>query len=182
MKRKFIRYILGIFPAIALFHGAYAQKNLFTIDLNDSTGKEVVLNTKAPATNPPASTSSLNVNAKALKDLRKQYTQAGSAHWSEIESGFLAEFSANDIQTKVFYDLKGRWTGTLRTYQEDKLPANIRHMVKSHYYDYDIFVVNEVRVEDKKVYLVKIEDKKNIKTIRVMDDEMDEYESLKKSN
>jgi len=53
-------------------------------------------------------------------------------------------------------------------------------MVKSNYYDYSIFLVQEVKVGDKTAYLVKIEDEKSFKTIRVVDGEMDEYESYKK--
>jgi len=54
-------------------------------------------------------------------------------------------------------------------------------MVKSTYYDFNIFLVNEVSVGNAKVYLVKIEDNTSFKTIRIQDGEMTETEIFTKS-
>ena len=101
--------------------------------------------------------------------------------WFDIADGNLAEFKKGGITTKVFYDSKGKCSGVLRSNLEDKMPGDIRHLVKRQYYDFNIYYVQEVTVAGKTAYLIKIEDKTSMKTIRVMDDEMAEIESFEKS-
>lgn len=93
----------------------------------------------------------------------------------------MVRFFDNDIQTKIFYNRNGNNVAMIRYYTEDKLPNEVRHPVKSTYYDFNIFLVTEVTVGNKIAYLVKIKDKTCTKTIRVMNGEMDvieEFENL----
>jgi hypothetical protein len=178
MKKLFFRYTTGFIPFIALFSCASAQSNKFSPALNNPTSKEVAYTNTANETNVAGT---ININAKALKNFSKTYKKAADAGWFVIKDGYLAQFKQDGITTKVFYDPKGRWVGNLRCYFEDKLPRDIRHLVKSHYYDYNIFYVQEVTVGNATVYLVKIEDKTSFKTIRVQDGEMTETEAFTKS-
>lgn len=178
MKKLFFRYTIGFIPVIALVSCAYAQTSKFSPELNNPASKEVAYTNTANDGDIPAT---VNISTKALKDFNKTYKKAATAGWFVIKDGYLAEFKQDGVTTKVYYDHKGRWVGNLRSYFEDKLPRDIRHLVKSHYYDYNIYYVHEVSVHDKTVYLIKIEDKTSLKTIRVQDGEMDETESFKKS-
>ena len=172
MKHSFFRHVTGIIPFVALCSCAFAQTNLSS-PLNFPT-KEL-----AYADEPKAEAA--NINAKALKNFSKSYQKQSDASWFAISDGFVAIFTADGVKTKAYYDSKGRPVGDVRTYQEDKLPTEIRHLVKSTYYDFNIFLVNEVTVDNAKVYLIKIEDKTSFKTIRVQDGEMTETEAFIKS-
>jgi len=172
MKHSFFRHVTGIIPFVALCSCAFAQTNLSS-PLNFPT-KEL-----AYADEPKSEAA--NINAKALKNFSKSYQKQSDASWFAIADGFVAIFTADGVKTKAYYDSKGRPVGDVRTYQEDKLPKEIRHMVKSTYYDFNIFIVNEVTVDNAKVYLIKIEDKTSFKTIRVQDGEMSETEAFIKS-
>ena len=88
-------------------------------------------------------------------------------------------YSKDGIQTKIFDNKKGVQTGTIRYYTEDKLPADVRNQVKAGYYDYNIFWVTEVTVGNKTVYMVKIKNESDTKTIRVMNGEMEVVEEFK---
>ena len=70
----------------------------------------------------------------------------------------------------------------LRYYQEEKLPHEIRGLVKSTYYDYDIYLITEVNRNEKIAYVVKMEDKTSWKTVKVVDGEMEVLEDYTKSN
>jgi hypothetical protein len=177
MKKLFFRYTTGFIPFIALVSCAYAQSSKFSKDLSPSS-KEVAYNNPS-ATRVGATT--VSISTKAVKDFTKNFKKAGNAGWFVIPDGYVAEFNQDEIKTKVYYDRKGRWIGNLRSYLEDKMPRDIRHRVKSHYYDYTIYYVQEVTVADKIAYLVKIADKTSWKTIRILDGEMDEIESFEKS-
>jgi hypothetical protein len=178
MKKLFFRYTTGFIPFIAFFSGAYAQNSKFNTELNSPASKEVAYTNTAKERTAPVFE---GISTKAVKNFTKTYKNADNANWFVIKDGYLAEFKQDGITTKVYYDPKGRWVGNLRSYFEDKLPRDIRHRVKSHYYDYNIYYVQEITVGNATVYLVKIEDKTFSKTIRVQDDEMNEAEAFTKS-
>jgi hypothetical protein len=177
MKKQFFRYMSVIITAMALFSNVNAQlaKRSMQFNLKESAFNEVY---SYPAAADKANTAT--INTRALKDFNKNFKNAGKAEWSKIKNGFVAEFKINEVKTKVYYGRKGRWSATLRTYDQYKLPKDIRELVRSTYYDYDIYLVYEITIEDKTVYLVKIEDQQTIKTIRVIDGEMDVYGEYKK--
>ena len=183
MKKLFFRYTTGFIPLVAMFSCAFAQSSKFSIESGNPTSKEVAYDNIEKSRDIPATLNNptAGINTKAVKDFSKTYKKTGDARWFVISDGYLAKFKLNGIETKVYYDRKGRWNGSLRSYLEDKMPRDIRHLVKSHYYDYTIYLIQEVTVADKIAYLVKIEDKTSMKTIRVMDDEMTEIESFEKS-
>ena len=60
---------------------------------------------------------------------------------------------------------------------EDQLPLNIRAIVKQQYYDYKIVVCYTYEIEGGSVYIIKMEDSKTLKTVRIVNDEMVETES-----
>jgi hypothetical protein len=180
MKKTFLSYLSGCIPLIALFGSAYAQK----ADLGMSTKEvpaRIYVFDEMKAEGAMLITNISDINAKALKQFSKTFKTAANASWYETkDGGFVAKFRQDGIETRANYDRKGNWSGTVRTYTEENLPKEVRHMVKSTYYDYSIFLVQEVTVGDKTAYLVKIEDASTLKTIRVIDGEMDVYEDFKK--
>lgn len=179
MKTTIFRYLIGFIPLIALAGNAFANgtgpgnskevpKKIYVFDDMKADGAVLITN-------------SADINARALKQFNKSFKAAANASWYETkEGGFVAKFKLDGIETKVNYDRKGNWFATIRTYTEENLPKEVRHLVKSNYYDYSIYLVQEVTVGDKTAYLVRMEDATTLKTIRVIDGEMDEYESYKK--
>jgi hypothetical protein len=171
MKHSFFKHVTAILPFLALASFSFAQTNSLPAGIL----------TKDLATDESAGAALSSINEKAVKNFSKSYDKQNKASWFAVEDGFVAIFTEDGIKTKAYYDPKGRPVGEVRTYQEDKLPKEIRHMVKSTYYDFNIFLVNEVSVGNAKVYLVKIEDNTSFKTIRIQDGEMTETEIFTKS-
>ena len=182
MKNSSFRYLTGSFLFIALVHGAYAQTSKLHNELTNPSSKEVAYanDAKELESLSGAGDAMTSINTKAVKSFSKSYKKS-HATWFAIPDGFVAIFSENGIKTKVYYDNKGRLIGDIQTYQEDKLPKEIRHQVKSTYYDFNIMVVNELTVGSEKVYLVKIEDKTSFMTLRLQNGEMTETEVYQKS-
>ncbi len=183
MKRLFFRYTSGFIPLVVLCRGLCAQDNLSTAS-PESRAKDLAYNTKAKSRNLSVNqgTTSISINAKAVKDFSKTYKHAANASWYELSDGYVAKFEKDGVTTKVYYDTKGRLLGNIQSYFENKLARDIRHQVKSHYYDHNIYYVHELTVGDHKVYIVKLEGKKDWKTIRITDGEMEETESFQKTN
>jgi hypothetical protein len=180
MKEYLFAIVAGMVPVLAATDKANAQslnnvivENTRPIKINSSVFSEIK----------SATTVGLNnVNAKALKDFKKSYKNATNETWTKIDDGFTASFNAGSINNVIFYDQKGHWNASLKSYSEDQLNDNVRDMVKSTYYDYKINYVQEIETNLTVVptYIVYIEDKNNIKLIRVSGDEMDVYRQFKK--
>lgn len=121
------------------------------------------------------------IHPNARKNFILTFEHATDARWSKLKYGeSLVHFFSNGIETKVFYNRKGKPFSTIRYYTEDQLPTEVRHLVRSTFYDYSIFLVIEVTVNNQTAHLVKIEDNTRFKTIRVRDGEMDVIEDLEK--
>ena len=110
-----------------------------------------------------------DVSTKALKDFSRSFKNAANEKWYTVSDGFLASFNDNGIETKVAYNKKGVWHSTVRTLDETQLPFAIRDVVKSTYYDSKILVAYEIKHSDGVVYIIKTEDSKTLKTLRVID-------------
>jgi hypothetical protein len=140
MKKQFSLYKLGVIPLIILCSSVNAQTTGLNANLNASSSKEVAMNDDKEL---PAFNSHSAFSTKAFKNFSKTFKDADNTEWVETADGFKAEFTKEDIQTKVFYNRKGKWIASVRNYQEDKLPGDIRHRVKSNYYDYSIFYIQK---------------------------------------
>jgi hypothetical protein len=71
----------------------------------------------------------------------------------------MVKFSKDNIDTRVYYSKKGRRLATIRDFTEENLPKDIRHLVRSTYYDHSIFRVSEVTVDSQMAYVIILEDK-----------------------
>jgi len=177
MKRQLLRYLPATIAAIALFINANGQLS----EPGPKLQPKGFIYDEGAANLPEGNRNYIpGINARAIKDFSKNFKTAQDVSWYVLKDGFSVQCKLNGITTRNYYDLKGRWTGTVRTYEQNKLPAELRKEVRSIYYDYSIYIVNEVTVGDTTAYLVGIQDEENIKTIRVIDGEMDVYEDFKK--
>jgi len=106
-------------------------------------------------------------NMKAVKDFQARFNQVENAKWFSDSNSIISYFVQDGYGSRVFYDRKGRWRYSLILYSEDKLPRDIRASIKSRYSDMVITVVEEVQTIDGMVYIVNMENKSNIKILRV---------------
>jgi hypothetical protein len=113
---------------------------------------------------------------KAVRNFARTYKNVTNGTWTKVKDGFAAKFISDGIRYTVLYNVKGIWNGLVKNYTEEKLPRGIREIVKSKYYDYSIFYVDELETNttgDTSVYIVHLEDKTGVKLVRVYNGEMD---------
>jgi hypothetical protein len=121
------------------------------------------------------------VHAKAMRHFTREYKDVTGAYWYTTVDGFAVYFKYKNVRTKLFYDKKGRYWCTARYYEESVLPAEVRHNVRSRFYDYAIFHVVEVSAGENTAYLMKLEGKKSWMDIKFRDNEIEvlkEYTKL----
>ncbi len=122
------------------------------------------------------------INIHAVRDFLNRFDKVDDAQWfAGPNEGFEAYFIKDGFGDRVMYDKYGNWLMSLITGHEEKLPRNIRYLVKSTYYDFDIILVEELHIREGVEYIVYLEDKFNIKIVEVNNgDEMEVLQELNK--
>jgi len=123
-----------------------------------------------------------DLNSTSIRHFLNTYGNNRGETWNSNAGGFRASFRSENILYLVDYDKTGNWSGTTRIYNETKLPRDIRRIVKSTYYDYAIKSVSEVTAAQKLMYFVKIQDSVTLKTVRVMDGDMQVIEEFNRGD
>src|SRR4030095_3850802 len=116
-------------------------------------------------------------NSNAVRSFARDFRNVSDVRWIKSEKGFFtAYFVDNDIQNWIVYNSRGSCEAMIRYYYEEKLPYSVRHIVKSAYYDFSIFCVNEITVNGTTAYTVTLTDKTRDtifwKIVQVVDSEM----------
>jgi hypothetical protein len=117
------------------------------------------------------------ISIKAVRKFLKDFKDVTDVTWSKAsDGGYIAEFINDSIKTMVAYTRHGSWSYTLKTYAEKKMPANVRTIVKSTFFDYVIKTVTEIKLPQEKeniIYRVLIKNGDNCKILRVCNKEME---------
>ena len=113
-----------------------------------------------------------DVNIKAVRDFVKNFKHVEHEKWYRISDGFVASFTQDSIQMKVFYGKKGRRHCVLSAFRENQVPNEIRSAIKSKYYDYDIIVAYEIKFGNDSSYIAKIETATSLKIIQLLNGEI----------
>jgi hypothetical protein len=122
-----------------------------------------------------------NVHSKALRRFAQDYGSATNVRWAELSSGYRVHFTDKGKDKRVYFDKKGNLEATVSYYYAKDLPRDIYTQVRSAYFDYTIYLITEIKAENKTVYLLKIEDENSWKTIRLAGGEMELVEDYLKS-
>jgi|SRR6476620_9389192 len=172
-----------IVSALAVIAMMIAAKNSSAQSKSDLAINNTSIAVNMPLRSPDKKTFETKVttvNVKAVRDFTRSY-KGIEARWFKTEGGYIANFLSNGIDNRIVYNDHGGWLYNLLTYTEDHLPTDVRNMVKSNYFDYDITVVFQYELKEGFVYIIKMKDQSNVKMIRVCDGEMEEINMDKKS-
>ncbi len=122
------------------------------------------------------------VNPPVIRSFLKKYKDVSDEKWIDVKDGFVAMFNLNGIDYQVAYDKKGNLLRTIRSYNEDNMPPDLRHVVRSNYYDYGINRVHEIETPLKPLtYVIQLVGKKEVINLGFSDGEMEELEKFNKS-
>jgi hypothetical protein len=163
MKKVLIALIMGSISFSALIECLNAQ----------GTSNPVAFTETKPFIKPaiaPNSAAAANVNTRAVKDFRGRFTSASEENWVAVHDGYISYFKMNGFGCRAYYDKKGRWEYSLTYFGEDKLPHDLRAIIKSTYFDFNITLIEEVETTEAGVYLVHLEDQTSIKIVKINKD------------
>jgi len=187
MKKSILVLAVGCISAAMLPGHVLAQgsKNdiSFTGAQNNNAPVRVVPFTyHALETADKASLEASMINVKAIKDFKGRFANAKDEKWYTVKGGLMTYFSLDGFGNRAFYDKRGHWLSSLKFFGEDKLPAGVRSIVKSSYYDFSISLVELIEIPEHFVYVIHLENATNIKIVRVSEEgEMDVLQEFTKA-
>jgi hypothetical protein len=118
--------------------------------------------------------------AKTTKAFNRDFKNASDVQWSASKSQYTASFTKDNVKTVAWYTKGGNLTYTMHTYNAEKLPSREQDVIASEYDDYKIKLVNEVHQNDIVVYVVHLENDRNIKLVTVCDGYTNIYREYRK--
>lgn len=166
MKKLFFPSIFGGLALLAFVNIGTAQENTYT---------------ELPPVTITASTPSATVNAKVTKAFSKLYKDATNARWFPIEKKFLVKFIMKDQDNTALFTKGGNLVYHISYGAEKNLPKEVRHIIKSSYYDQKINHVYNVEQDNRSIWVVSLDDAKELIMVRVENNELEETQRYAKS-
>ncbi len=188
MKQTILAIAMGLPFAIAVTNFVYAQNSKSPVESELGTNFISSVRNLNVLENPdlaaPFILSRNEINIWAIRDFLDRFNKVDNALWFAVpQGGFEAYFILDGYGDRVIYDKKGGWQLSLLIYNEDKLPRDIRSLVKSTYFDFNITLVEEVHTVEGIEYIIYLEDKSNIRVLKVTEaGEMELFQDLIKSS
>ncbi|MEP7232464.1 MAG: hypothetical protein ABI691_19535 [Ginsengibacter sp.] len=106
-----------------------------------------------------------------------RFNDATDVAWRRAnDGGYVVAFMKDSIKTMIFYGDNGSHLYSLRTYGENKMPANMTRMIKDAFPDHAIAKVDEVIqpwLQGEITYYVLIKNATNFKMLRICNMEME---------
>ena len=169
MKKNLLAAFTGIFLLLVTGITANGQR----ADVNSLPSGDVASFGKSISKNTSVMVDRNNLKPRLVKNFLRTFKNVSDEKWFELQDGHIAMFSRNDIDYQVAYDKKGKWLRTIRSYSEAKLSGDLRHTVKSIYYDYEINLVQEIETpNDPITYIIQLNGKTELIQLRISDGEM----------
>jgi hypothetical protein len=171
MKKTIITGLAGLFLALIINVAASGQTSI----ANTNLPKDLTYHRRANLENEFEfkKISRSEANQKAVKNFTKSYKSSPDELWFNVDGGFVAEFTSGDMHYLVDYDKKGNWLRTIRSYSEAELAQDLRYIVKSTYFDYEINLVQEIERPGSPVnYIIQLLGKTELINLRISEEEM----------
>jgi hypothetical protein len=121
------------------------------------------------------------IHIRAVRDFVTRFGDQPDVIWHKSDHHYIAVFIRDSIQTRVIYNQHGNLDYTMRYYEEPKMRRDVRALVKSTYYDYKIFIIQEIqKADDQPVYIVNLQGDTEWLKIKVYNGEMEVMEKFKR--
>lgn len=181
MKKIFFAGLIGFAPfLISAQDVALANVNLPLI-----SGTTVAASD--PATSAAKTAKSLRREARetrqfgrATKLFSHSFKNASNVSWSSKKEGFIASFTDAGKRSVAWYGKDGSLLYSMASYSADQLPAAEQSVVSDAYAGYKMKWVDEVHQDNTVVYVVHLENDRNIKLVTVCDGNTNVYRDYRK--
>lgn len=114
------------------------------------------------------------------KGFSTYFNEAENPRWFRLNKEYLVKFMIYDEENRALFSKKGTLIYHISYGYEKSLPSDMLNQVKSNYSQYEITRAIKVSESDRIVWIINLEDDKNIILLRMEEGEMEEAEHLQK--
>lgn len=176
MEKAFISVLIA--PAFALTMIGTTNGQTIKSNANPDVQplfEKTIPASKQPAQNPDSGFTFRNeISIHAVRTFLMDHKTATNARWFKATDGlFGVYFTADSIVNTIFYNKNGDTELMILDYDEDKLPSEIRDLVKVNFTSFSINHVNEFRRKFNTAYVIVLENKNSWKKIKVVDGDVE---------
>jgi len=122
------------------------------------------------------------VNQKISKAFDKDFKGAVNARWFEINKRYLVKFISQDQRNTALYNKRGSLIYHIAYGTEKNLPVNVRNQIKAQYPKASITNVIYVNQDNRRIWVVNLEEGRELVLTRFEDDQLDEVERIKSAS
>lgn len=162
------KILLALFPCLVL-------SLLFA---NGATAQEVK---KLPEVIVSSTTQSVPISAKLSRHFYADFQNARQPVWDKQGKYFYVYFLTDDMSNRAMYTRRGLMMYQMSYGAEHNLPQDIRHLLRSHYYDYAIKGVTNIKMDRQSVWMANLQDQKKLLVVRVADEGMSLVSNFEKA-
>lgn len=166
MKKHIISLCCGTLVYIISVHSSFSQDIAAADVLNFRT------------TN--AASSTVSLSAKLNKTFSKLFKGATGMNWYVCHDKYVIRFMLDGLQHQAVFNKYGELIYQFNYCTEKDLPADVRKLVRSNYYDQHITWVNKVEQDNEVTWVITVEDDSEIIKVRVADMLLEETQRITK--
>jgi hypothetical protein len=174
MRQSF--YAIGMLMLFVSFK-ANAQTNETSFITRSSIANSPLLS-KLSVVN---GTAAVKVSMTAEQRFAKDFKDAKDVEWVIVDKGYRAFFMQDAILTAVDYTLKGKLYSVIR-YGKGVVPGDVVALINKSFDGAVIIEASEVKIANfsEKVYVVVLEDKTSMKSVQVMEGQIEVINEMAK--
>jgi len=162
MKKLIIPFLLcGLIFTIGV-EGAFAQVQLKEVTISSAPTKAVI-------------------SKKVSDSFASLFKGAQEPKWFVADKNYVVDFIMNDQVNKAEFTKKGQLVYHLAFGNEKQMPADIRTIVKSKYFDFAINSTVKVTMNENSAWIINVEDDKQFYVLKVADGAMNVLDEIKKT-
>ncbi|HTL07786.1 MAG TPA: hypothetical protein VL307_06000 [Chitinophagaceae bacterium] len=146
---------------------------------NTNAQDSVVIKTLPPVT---VTATTVRIPPRTWKSFASYFPGAYNSRFYKLNRDWLAKFVLDSQQNRALFTGKGQLLYHISYGYEKNLPEELRQQVKSVYYDYDITRAIKVTEGQRVVWVINVENSKELILLRLEDGEMESVEKLTKDS
>jgi hypothetical protein len=118
---------------------------------------------------------------KIWKSFSGYFGDAENPKWFRMNKDYLVKYMIYDEQNRALFTKRGNLIYHISYGYEKSLPEDLRKQVKSIYFDYEITRAIKVSEAGREIWVINLEDSKNLILVRLEGGDMEEVEKLTKA-
>lgn len=127
-------------------------------------------------------TGARDVPEQVNEAFQSTFKDAEDPVWYLANKNYLVKFINNDMKNNALFRKNGQLVYHISYGYEKDIPENVSSLIKNRYKDYEVVVAFNVKQDERDIWVVNLENEKNIVMARVEEGVLDEASRTKKGN